>query len=94
MAQPIASFVVSIKDGHIYSQGSVSDVLAKDRRMAAEAKKEQQEIDKVDEQVDEQPPADEPKNEHKLIVAEEVELGHISWEACMLRSKLTGPHSS
>jgi hypothetical protein len=82
MARPIAGFVVSFKDGRVHSQGSVSEVLSKDRSLASELKKEQQVLDKADDAVDDQVPPEEGKSDGKLIVAEEVEEGHVSWPAC------------
>ncbi|KAI0028294.1 hypothetical protein K488DRAFT_80756 [Vararia minispora EC-137] len=84
MASPIADFVVSLgTDGQIASRGSVSDALALDERLAKEAKEEAQLIEK-DEQglVDEEEPDDKAKQaDGKLIVAEEVAEGHVSWKA-------------
>ncbi|KAJ3890944.1 hypothetical protein GG344DRAFT_77404 [Lentinula edodes] len=81
VTRPIAGFVVAIKEGRIESQGTVLEALGKDSALAEEANKEQQIIDKTDEEVDEKPPAEETKADGKLIVAEEIQEGHVSWSA-------------
>lgn len=73
--------MVAIKEGRIESQGTVLEALGKDSALAEEANKEQQIIDKTDEEVDEKPPAEETKADGKLIVAEEIQEGHVSWSA-------------
>ncbi|KAF5345715.1 hypothetical protein D9758_013070 [Tetrapyrgos nigripes] len=91
LTQPIASFVVSVKDGRIASQGSVSDALAENRALIAEAEKEQKELETADEVVDAVPlTADAPKSDGKLIVAEEMEIGHLGWSALRLFLKALG----
>jgi len=84
LARPIASFVVAMKDGRIESQGTVADALSKDATLSKEAVKDQQAISRTTEEVDHQPPPDEPKGDGKLIAAEEIEEGHVSWPACRL----------
>jgi len=81
MASPIASFVVSLHNGHVHSSGTVSEVLKFDKTIAAEVKKDLEELEKADEQVDE-PNAEDSKAAGKLIVAEEMQEGHVSWAAC------------
>lgn len=81
MARPIADFVVAIKEGRIESQGTVQDAFKQDKALSEEAANDQQKLDKANEEVDEQPPADEPKGSGKLIVAEEIQEGHVSWAA-------------
>ena len=74
-----------MKDGRVFSQGSVSQVLAKDRSLAIQIKEEQQELEKADEKIEtlDPPPPEDRKSDGKLIVAEEIALGHISWPASM-----------
>lgn len=49
MVRPIAQFVVSLGlDGTILSQGSVSDVIAKDHTLAAEVITEQEVLTKAE----------------------------------------------
>lgn len=83
MARPIAHYVVSMGvDGSVVSQGSASDVLEKDSLLLEEVVKEEEVLAKVESEIDSPPPADEPKTDGKLILAEEVEVGHVGWEAC------------
>ena len=84
----IANFVVSLGvDGRIAAQGTVQEVLAHEPELAVEAEKEEAEIKKVEEiegQPEVPPAEEETKSDGKLIVAEEVEEGHISWKALKL----------
>ncbi|KAJ3760576.1 hypothetical protein EV360DRAFT_81041 [Lentinula raphanica] len=78
ITRPIAGFVVAIKDGRIESQGTVSEALRRDSALAEEARREQQVIDKSDSGVvPDQPPVKEHKTDGKLIVAEEIQEGHV-----------------
>ncbi|KAJ7456632.1 hypothetical protein FB451DRAFT_1048362 [Mycena latifolia] len=84
MAKPIAQYVVSMGlDGHVHSHGSISEALATDEVLAEELDKDQEVLDKKVEEVDALP-ATESKADGKLIVAEEVEEGHVSWDALKL----------
>ncbi|KAG5648264.1 hypothetical protein DXG03_006223 [Asterophora parasitica] len=86
MTRPIAGFVVSMGiDGTIQCQGSVSDAILGDPLLGEELEEEEKVIAKVEGEVDAQIPADEPKSaDGKLIVAEEIEEGHVSWPALKL----------
>ena len=64
------------------SAGPVSEELAKDHVLVEEVKGEQAALDKHDSEVDPPAPGAESKADGKLIVAEEVEEGHLSWKAC------------
>jgi len=89
LTQPIAGFVVSVKDGKVVSQGTVSDALVQNRALVAEAHQEEEELQIAEETIDATAPtADAPKSDGKLIVAEEVEIGHIGWGASMLYLRL------
>ncbi|KAH9921468.1 P-loop containing nucleoside triphosphate hydrolase protein [Fomitopsis serialis] len=79
MASPIADFVVSLgTDGRIASQGTLSKVLAKDKELSKEIEEENKEIEKAEHTVDDQQPNEEPKkSDGKLILSEEVSVGHI-----------------
>ncbi|KAI0685987.1 hypothetical protein BC835DRAFT_1420713 [Cytidiella melzeri] len=84
MAGPLADFVVSLNtDGHIVSQGSVSDAIAKDSKLVEEIKHEEEAVE-LDESEDatEDKPVEEKKG--KLVVAEEIAHGHVSWAAFKL----------
>lgn len=82
MAQPIADFVVSVKNGRVSSTGSVSHVTAKDPQISVDLKKDQQAVDQAYEKIDSNPPLKEPESTGKLIIAEEIEQGHVPWSAC------------
>ncbi|KAK7064563.1 ATP-binding cassette transporter [Favolaschia claudopus] len=95
MAKPVANYVVSMGiDGHIHSHGSISEALAHDEILAEELSKDQEVLDKKADEIDDAPPAGEKKADGKLIVAEEVEEGHVSWESLKLYFKgLGGDHT-
>ncbi|KAF7364934.1 Multidrug resistance-associated ABC transporter protein [Mycena venus] len=83
LTRPIADFVVTFgSDGRIQSQGTMSEI-AKRGPLAAQIHKDQQALDKTQQEVDaENPPASVAKPaDGKLIVAEEVQLGHVSASA-------------
>lgn len=84
MARPIASFVVAMRlDGRVSSQGSITDALLTDSLLDAKITKEEHVLHEVDREIDHPTPAKEQQNDGKLIVAEEVEQGHVSWPSCM-----------
>lgn len=88
MASPIADFVVSLRDGRIVSQGTVSDALESDKKLAEEFKHDEKalELDESEdlELEDSTDAAAIPAKgaEGKLVVAEEIAIGHVSWHAC------------
>ncbi|KAJ6575530.1 hypothetical protein B0H10DRAFT_2168545 [Mycena sp. CBHHK59/15] len=94
LAKPIANFVVSMgTDGRIHSQGSIAEALATDEILAEELSKDQAVLDKKEDEID-TPVAAETKADGKLIVAEEIEEGHVSWNALKLYFKgLGGNHT-
>ncbi|TFY70118.1 hypothetical protein EVJ58_g61 [Rhodofomes roseus] len=95
MASPIADFVVSLgTDGRVAGQGTLSKVLAKDKELSKELDEETKGIEKAEHTVDDQQPNDEPeKSDGKLIMSEEVSVGHVSWPALkMFFSSLGGAH--
>jgi hypothetical protein len=75
--------VVSLgSDGRIRSQGSLSSALEKDAKLSADVEKEKLHITKADETVIEDEAATlQNKPAGKLIIAEEVEEGHVGWSA-------------
>lgn len=85
MARPLADFVVSMGvDGHITSKGSASEVLAGIPELVEEAKHEEEAIE-LDENEDEHGTENaklDDKSKGKLVVAEEIEVGHVSKAAC------------
>lgn len=66
-------------DGRIVSQGNVADALARNKALAKELKHEEEAIELDEHEEDEDAPGD---KKGKLVVAEEVELGHVSRDAC------------
>ncbi|KAI0758154.1 multidrug resistance-associated ABC transporter [Fomes fomentarius] len=88
MASPIADFVISLgMDGRVQSQGSLSKILAKDDKLAEELAEAREEIKKAENEVDYVEPDDEnapKKADGKLVVAEEISEGHVSWTALKL----------
>ncbi|KAF7322651.1 ATP-binding cassette transporter [Mycena chlorophos] len=95
MVKPIASYVVSMDvDGTIHSHGSISEALANDEVLAEELSKDQATLDKKTDEVDAAPEAvveaKKPAADGKLIVAEEVEEGHVSMDSLKLYFKGMG----
>ncbi|KAG6866018.1 hypothetical protein C0991_009426 [Blastosporella zonata] len=87
MARPIAGYVVSMAiDGTIHTRGTISEALSKDSLLAEELAEEEAVIAKVEGEIDYPAPVDETrsKSDGKLIVAEEIQEGHISWAAIKL----------
>ncbi|KAG5728585.1 ATP-binding cassette transporter abc4 [Termitomyces sp. T112] len=85
MTRPIAGYVVSMAiDGTIHTRGTISDALSNDSSLARELTEEENMITKAETAVDSAPLVEETKSDGKLIVAEEIELGHISWAALKL----------
>ncbi|KAF7964551.1 hypothetical protein HWV62_5794, partial [Athelia sp. TMB] len=79
MVSPIADFVVSLgTDGRVLSQGSVSEALAKDQTLVKEVEKDQEALAKADTEIDSRV---EIKSDGKLIVDEDIAIGHVSWAA-------------
>ena len=82
MAGPISDFVVALgNDGRITSQGSVADALAHNKALVEELKRDRKavELDETEEATETQQ-TDNKKG--KLIVAEEIAIGRVSWKAC------------
>ena len=85
IASPIADFVVSLgSDCRILSQGTMSKALASSKALTKKLKAGESKLHKAEEAVDvdeEAPKACEVKS-GKLVVAEEIAEGHVSWSAC------------
>ncbi|KAH9019330.1 hypothetical protein EDB83DRAFT_2508434 [Lactarius deliciosus] len=95
MATPLADYVVSLgKDGRIASRGSVSDALKKDKTLAKELAEGTRVIKDDENKIDSQEPDETVKQaDGKLILAEEIAEGHVSWDAVKLFvSGLGGAH--
>ncbi|KAF7798640.1 hypothetical protein EIP86_009863 [Pleurotus ostreatoroseus] len=84
MVKPVAEFVVSLgTNGRIKSQGSLSKALSKNKKLAQAVKKVEQ-AHKV--QLNQVPPpeantAPVKKADGKLVIAEEISVGHVGWPA-------------
>ncbi|EMD41584.1 hypothetical protein CERSUDRAFT_110134 [Gelatoporia subvermispora B] len=91
IASPIADFVVSLgTDGRIASMGSLDLALAKNKKLSKELQEEKEEINKAEHEVDEVEPDVPARKDGKLIVEEEVEVGHVGWPAMKLYFKSLG----
>ncbi|EJD04272.1 uncharacterized protein FOMMEDRAFT_106872 [Fomitiporia mediterranea MF3/22] len=87
MASPIASYVVSLgTDGRVANQGSVAEAMATDKEMQDEIEKSEAAIKKGEEaSTDDDVKGEEvKKSDGKLVVAEEIAEGHVSWPAIKL----------
>lgn len=83
MTSPIADFVVSLgSDGRILSQGTMSTALATSKALTKELKAGESELHRAEEAVDGDVPEVHEGKSGKLMVAEEVAEGHVSWSAC------------
>jgi ABC-type multidrug transport system ATPase subunit len=87
LVTPVADFVVSLgTDGRIVATGSPSETVLKDRALAEQVAHEQEALE-LDADFDEEEDEDDKKaaaKGSKLVVAEEVQQGHISWKAVKL----------
>ncbi|KAK0452213.1 hypothetical protein EV421DRAFT_1888046 [Armillaria borealis] len=83
----VTQFVVSLKDGRVASQGSLSSALSQDLTLAEEARRDAEALHKADEEVDvddeliEKPVK---KSDVALIMTEEIQEGHVSWPSLRL----------
>ena len=84
MVSPIADFVVDVgPDGRILSQGSLENALAHDSKLLKEVEQETEELQKAEQEIDGEKTEDanSPSSAGKLVVAEEVAVGHVGWRA-------------
>ncbi|KAJ7214037.1 P-loop containing nucleoside triphosphate hydrolase protein [Mycena pura] len=89
LTRPIADFIVTFgSDGRIQAQGSVSEITQRGS-IAAQIREEQQLLDKTLQQVDGVDPGSKPAD-GKLILAEEMEMGHVSADALKMYLSSTG----
>ncbi|KAF9455005.1 hypothetical protein P691DRAFT_813919 [Macrolepiota fuliginosa MF-IS2] len=93
MVRSLAKFAVSIgTDGSIVSQGTILEVVGADKEAAKELQRDEEATKAAEEEVD-KPKA--PPSDGKLIVAEEIEEGHVSWQSLkMYLVGLGGNHSA
>ncbi|KAH6916807.1 ATP-binding cassette transporter [Coprinopsis sp. MPI-PUGE-AT-0042] len=93
LASTVAQFVVSFGgDGKILSQGSISDALKNNKALAEEFETDQELAQKADDEVDPDPKPSQPAD-GKLIVAEEMQEGHVSWDALKMYFSSLGGRS-
>jgi hypothetical protein len=83
MASPLADYVVSVgRDGRVASHGSVSDALKKDRTLVKELAGGSRAINDDEKKIDAEGSDEVAKPaDGKLILAEEIAEGHVSWDA-------------
>ncbi|PIL29356.1 ATP-binding cassette transporter [Ganoderma sinense ZZ0214-1] len=89
MVSPIADFVVDVgSDGRILSQGTLENALAHDSQLLKDVEHEAEQLQKTDQESEIDEEKDEDVNAEsragKLIVAEEIEEGHVGWAALWL----------
>ncbi|KAJ1309716.1 hypothetical protein OPQ81_006481 [Rhizoctonia solani] len=91
MVSEVADFVISLgTDGRIVSQGTIDEAYRSNPKLKAEAAKDEELEHKGDQVVDDSNPADKKddsnakKPDGKLMVAEEVAVGHVGWPALKL----------
>ncbi|KAE9406279.1 P-loop containing nucleoside triphosphate hydrolase protein [Gymnopus androsaceus JB14] len=94
LVQSIAGFVVSIKDGRILSQGTVSEALSHDKVLASQFETEASMIESAEEiDADDDKTKKATDGQGKLIIEEEVQVGNVGWLALRLLFKgLGGRH--
>ncbi|KAJ7847131.1 hypothetical protein B0H14DRAFT_3138599, partial [Mycena olivaceomarginata] len=92
MTSKIAEFVVSLGlDSRVHSQGSVSDALEQDEQLAKEVTKDQEILELAEKELDPTTALDNPpKKDGKLVIPEEIAIGHVSWKALSLYFKGMG----
>ncbi|KAJ3564413.1 hypothetical protein NP233_g8310 [Leucocoprinus birnbaumii] len=84
MVRSLAGFAVSIgTDGCIVAHGTVDSVLGADEAISRVLEENKESIEMASEVVD-KPQTAVPPTDGKLIVAEEIEVGHVSWKSVKL----------
>lgn len=84
MVAPIADFVVDMRaDGRILSQGSLDNVFKHDSHLVKEVTEERRVLEKAEHEngVEKLEDAVAKQTAGKLVVAEEMEDGHVGWSA-------------
>jgi hypothetical protein len=92
MVAPLARYAVTIRDGHVRKHGAPKDVLENDQLILADVKEELEVIEKAEQEIDAPkapdgapaPDAGKAPSDGKLIVKEEIAVGHVGWKASML----------
>jgi hypothetical protein len=94
---PLSDFVVSMHDGKVLKQGSLKDVLKEDIVLVQQLKHDEDELQKEQEaELEEltELTTVEKKSAGKLIVAEEIPLGHVSRDTSERSCGSGHPHSN
>jgi hypothetical protein len=94
MASPLADYVVSLgMDGRVASRGealdAVTEYISLSPKLATKVLDEEIKVDQ-----EEGPDVTAKQADGKLIVAEEVAEGHVSWDACKLPCPGCSPKDS
>ncbi|KAH8978589.1 hypothetical protein EDB92DRAFT_2056103 [Lactarius akahatsu] len=86
MVTPLADYVVSLgKNGLIAGHGSISDTLKKDKTLAKELAEGTRAVKDEEKKVDSEEPDETARPaDGKLILAEEISEGNVSWDAVKL----------
>ncbi len=88
---PIAGHIVAVGlDGVAREVSDISEVLESDKILASEVEKEDDKAEVETETIDSDNKKDEKEADGKLILAEEIEVGHVSWKAIKLYLKGLG----
>lgn len=90
LTTPIAAKIIAVGlDGVAHEVSDISEVIGMDGNFAAEVVKERDEIE-LEKEVFDQVKKGEKKVDEKLVLAEEIEKGHVSWKAINLFVKALG----
>ncbi|KAI6045165.1 hypothetical protein EDC04DRAFT_2638851 [Pisolithus marmoratus] len=84
MVSPVAQYVVSLaSNGRIAAQGTLSEAIATDDKLAAEVAKEQEGLEREEgeEVIDTAGQVPQEKKDGKLVLEEEILEGRVSWSA-------------
>jgi hypothetical protein len=85
MIRSLADFAVSIgTNGRVIAQGTILEVVGIDKSISKELQRNEEEIEIAEEEIDKPDEPTHPKSSGKLIMAEEIEMGHVSWGSGML----------
>ena len=88
LTAPAAKFVVSLgADGRVRGQGDLSSVLETDKTLQSSFSKELEALKRDEEQVEDVVDAknaqQQTETKGRLVVEEEVAIGHLGWPACV-----------
>ncbi|KAF9813950.1 hypothetical protein IEO21_05386 [Rhodonia placenta] len=94
LATPVAGFIVAMGiDGRVYSQGSLSDALEDVTQLAKDIVEERQAAETAEDVTDKIEVSAKASKSGKLVVAEEIAIGHVGLKSMKLYfSNLGGKH--